>query len=245
MAELTAELPDPAGLSSAAVEPGGADDLLSKLAGAEIDRLIAEADVAPPPVGASGAVAAAAVDSAPPSPSIPAMEAQLDQLFSQIESGDSADSAAGGAPVVSPPEAGSERAAAEASISAITAAVDSARDSADVLAQTAAGPADDESINELERQAIASMDVEIRSHDVEAVLSLDDLQGPQSETPAGKPPRELPAWVGVLLRPLEMINAPLDDYSPTVRATLGRVAIATLVNAVAILIYVLMFRHKS
>jgi hypothetical protein len=244
MAELTAELPDPAGLSSAAVEPGGADDLLSKLAGAEIDRLIAEADGDAPPVGASGAVAAAAVDSAPPGPSIPVMEAQLDQLFSQIESGDSADSAAPAARAVSPPQTASESASA-ASISAITAAVDSARDSADALAQTATGPADDESINELERQAIASMDVEIRSHDVDSVLSMDDLQGPQSETPVGKPPRELPAWVGVLLRPLEMINAPLDDYSPAVRATLGRVAIATLVNAVAILVYVLMFRHKS
>ena len=45
-----------------------------------------------------------------------------------------------------------------------------------------------------------------------------------------------------LLRPLEWLNAPLAACSDTVREALGKVAIMTLINALAILLYVLFLR---
>ena len=45
-----------------------------------------------------------------------------------------------------------------------------------------------------------------------------------------------------LLRPLEWLNAPLAACSDTVREALGKVALMTLVNALAILLYVLFLR---
>jgi hypothetical protein len=47
----------------------------------------------------------------------------------------------------------------------------------------------------------------------------------------------------VYLRPLEWINAPLEACSPAVREFLGKAAIITLVNAAAVLLYVLLFRR--
>jgi hypothetical protein len=44
------------------------------------------------------------------------------------------------------------------------------------------------------------------------------------------------------LRPLEWLNLPLSFCGDSVRDTLGKVAIVTLVNALAILLYVLIFR---
>jgi hypothetical protein len=46
----------------------------------------------------------------------------------------------------------------------------------------------------------------------------------------------------LLLRPLEWLNAPLVMCSERVREALGKVAIVTLVNAVAVLLYVILFR---
>ena len=48
----------------------------------------------------------------------------------------------------------------------------------------------------------------------------------------------------LILRPLEWLNAPLASCPEALRETLGKVAIVTLVNAVAVLAYVLMFRGQ-
>ena len=46
-----------------------------------------------------------------------------------------------------------------------------------------------------------------------------------------------------VIRALEAVNAPLAFLPDAVRDALGKVAIVTLVNALAVLIYVLFFRH--
>ena len=49
--------------------------------------------------------------------------------------------------------------------------------------------------------------------------------------------------VPLFVRLLEWINAPFDALPDSARDAIGKVAVMTLVNAVAILIYVLFFRH--
>ena len=46
------------------------------------------------------------------------------------------------------------------------------------------------------------------------------------------------------LKPLEWLNAPFSMMSDELRNALGKIAIATLVNATAVLVYVVRFRHK-
>jgi len=46
----------------------------------------------------------------------------------------------------------------------------------------------------------------------------------------------------ILVRILEWINSPLSGFSERVREALGKVAIVTMLNATAVLVYVLMFR---
>ncbi len=54
----------------------------------------------------------------------------------------------------------------------------------------------------------------------------------------------LPAYLKPIVKPLEWMNAPLDLLPSTLRDVLGQIAILTLVNAIAVLIYVFVFRNK-
>jgi hypothetical protein len=65
------------------------------------------------------------------------------------------------------------------------------------------------------------------------------LTGPEDE--AG--PGEKRDWLGMMLRPLEWMNRPLAACSDAAREALGKVAIMTLINALAILVYVLFLRR--
>jgi hypothetical protein len=49
-------------------------------------------------------------------------------------------------------------------------------------------------------------------------------------------------WWGLLLRPLIWINSPLDAWPNAVRDAIGKVAVITLLNSVAVIAYVLIFR---
>jgi hypothetical protein len=40
------------------------------------------------------------------------------------------------------------------------------------------------------------------------------------------------------------MNAPLDAFPDTVRDAIGKVAILTLFNAIAVIVYVVVFRHR-
>jgi hypothetical protein len=51
--------------------------------------------------------------------------------------------------------------------------------------------------------------------------------------------RDLP----IVLKPLAWLSAPLDRFPDEVRETLGKIAILTIVNALAVFAYVMMLRH--
>jgi hypothetical protein len=81
-----------------------------------------------------------------------------------------------------------------------------------------------------------------QAHELEKQLlgqTLMDVLGPTTEAQTGGG-RSLN--LSFLVRPLEWLNAPLAACSDTVRQTLGKVAIMTLINALAILLYVLFLR---
>jgi hypothetical protein len=75
--------------------------------------------------------------------------------------------------------------------------------------------------------AVATSSGPISSSDLDAVLGDAD----------GEPP--LPLY----LRPLEWLNAPLAACSPAVRDLVGKFAIITTMNALAVLVYVMFFRR--
>ncbi|MGA2443053.1 MAG: hypothetical protein ABSH08_19035 [Tepidisphaeraceae bacterium] len=67
---------------------------------------------------------------------------------------------------------------------------------------------------------------------------------PVANVPAADAPavQEDPDYVPIYLKPLVWINAPLDACPAIVRKMLGNAGIVTLVNALAILTYVCLFR---
>jgi hypothetical protein len=50
--------------------------------------------------------------------------------------------------------------------------------------------------------------------------------------------------IPLIVRVLEWINAPLAFLPLQVREAVGKIALVTTVNAIAILTYVLLFRHR-
>jgi hypothetical protein len=73
-------------------------------------------------------------------------------------------------------------------------------------------------------------------------LKIDDLAdsaGPGSDASEDVGPGRL----APIIKLLEVLNAPLSFVPDALRDTLGKVAIVTLVNSIAVLIYVLFLRH--
>ena len=58
------------------------------------------------------------------------------------------------------------------------------------------------------------------------------------ETKVGRP-------VPIYLRTLQWMNSPLDSCPDHVRELIGKIAILTMINAIAVLAYVLFFRHRG
>ena len=166
------------GTPTLAPADGQADDLLSQLAGAEIDRMLAEADVEP---------------ALPPPAAAPAADVPVAAVLAPVEA----------APV--------------------EAAVATAEPPPPVAAPAA---------------------------DLDAVLSAAAAEKPAASPAAPAIPAQLdlggpaPRW-SLLLRPLVLINAPLDSYPDRVREAVGKVAVVTLVNAVAVIAYVVIFRRHG
>jgi hypothetical protein len=72
----------------------------------------------------------------------------------------------------------------------------------------------------------------------------DELPGPgELEALAGPIHADDDGPLPVYLKPLEWMNAPLEMLPTTARDVLGQLAILTLVNAIAVLIYVFVFRR--
>lgn len=227
------DLPDP--LEEPPTTAGGnADDLVAQLADEAIDKLIADADrgEAPPPAEPVVApkpepapIETAPVDTAPVDTATvgapPADEAasaplqdQLDTLFNQLKD----DS-------VAPVEAAPEPAPAEPAPAtpgtpiAMPPPVDVPADIAGLPTGASPDSAQDPNVTPTMQS------------DVRALLDDAVHNAPRADVPS------------FIVRPLEWINAPFANLSDDTRDTLGQIAVVTLINALAVILYVILFRR--
>jgi hypothetical protein len=118
----------------------------------------------------------------------------------------------------------------ETSAPAVPAEVTGAAPAAPAVPAADSAPATDDSTatTVAERNALQAISAEVEA-------------GEREEQEAAEARRKRDR-VPLMLRPLVWINAPFAACSQGVRETLGKVAIITLVNALAVLLYVLIFR---
>ncbi len=287
MGKAAVELPDPLEKSAGAANAGSADDLLSQLAGDEIDRLLSEAEVeksaplaetvAPDSTSLDASAAPAAGEVAAPATTAPAgeakdeMSAQLDALFDELKA----------APIEVPkpkapePPPPSIETAPAATAAAAPTSQEVAAAPVDAVAKVEAPPATNEVAAPAPMPtapsapaqpspapaAVASAATPAPSAGIERETSKaeraaltpvpaadesDELLDPAAvleNNPIEKVVRDEDAPLPLLLRPLEWINLPFTLCSEPVREMLGKVAILTLVNALGVLAYVLLFRR--
>lgn len=242
------DLPDPM-QSPAAAAAASADDLLSQLASEEIDRLLAESDEEVGAPFGEASAAPVAESPAPPiaeSPAPPAAEqepASLDTILTEAASSPApsvssappaiSETSSIATPSLSSPASAAESAqaaSADAGISAAIAALDAGEVDAKTLdASLAAQP------------AVASDAVHAAVNEIETTLEersglTDSAAGDISLNADDDTP--IPAY----LKPLVWLNAPMMLLPESIRDAMGKVAILTLFNAVAIFAYVLLFR---
>ena len=257
MAKAAVELPDPLDTSTDGGKPlTSTDDLLAQLAGEEIDRLLAEVEehsatmeplVRPPapPMTLPPRVAPAAR-------AVPDAPAEVDEASTPAPPGAVTLPAE---PVVTPPapdEAADESAGAAAVASAgpdVTAELDAFFRTAVVKAPAEAAPAAAARPPEPHETSAAERAV------LHAAVAAPPA-APASDSPAAvHPPAPAPeagavapdaddAPLPLYLRPLEWINAPLEACPQGLRDFIGKAAIITLVNAAAVLCYVMLFRRR-
>lgn len=238
MGKAALDLPEPVEAPSAAPQSAGTDDLLAQLAGQEIDRLLADADV--PREGASAQASPepnpasktetptadskpATVQSAPApieAPSAP-VQPTRSRLSSREPETPAAPTPAPPAPVEPPksllPNLDAPR--AEQAIGDILGTLDPELEKA-TREPTETAPT--------ER---AALDAALGP--AAATLAADDL-AVDSDDDAPLP---------LYLRPIEWLNACFDSIPEALLEAAGKIAILTMVNAVAVLLYVLFFRH--
>lgn len=265
MGKAEAPLPDPLS-SPSPTTAAGADDLLSQLAGDEIDRLLAEAEVDDAPATQAhdiDAAIASAADELPgltnPDPadapvlSDAAQDAMrlLDDVqknADEIEQGVAdlagaeplADSPAPDAPNASP-SINSELDDLFKQLNDRPAPVAPVVQPSEPVAEKAI-----EDARPLDEQADAPDDgiageAEIAAGE-RAGLGLADLASSYAGATSPQPGRDADAALPLLLRPLEWLSAPLDAAPDTVRDMMGKAAIITFVNAAAVILYVLIFK---
>jgi hypothetical protein len=270
-----ASLPDPLRHPAPATRgAGGTDDLLSQLAGDEIDRLLADAEIETPPAASPApatrpgdvagapasdpitdaaalddAIASAAVTDdvdaereAPVEPSnasaMEPIDSELDDLFKQLTAadGDTASHRAEATPQATTAAPVTETETVMAPADRTDAPVTETDDEADATRAERAGLGFDPLSTDSKAAASAaatppepSLATTTDFPHVDARADFDDLH-------AAAP---LPIW----LRPLEWLSAPLDDAPEAFRDVVGKAAIVTLVNAAAVIVYVMFFRQ--
>lgn len=285
------DLPDPSEIPAA--HANSADDLLSQLAGEEIDRLLAEAEVEKgKPLEEEKAAAGSGAPGAPPADAASATgakfedeqtEAQLDELLDQLSAepeekqeepaaanataqapapaesvapapatppaaaedlpprgipGDAKQDASSIAPATVPPaapvaEAAPAPAPAAPSPSAPTtsAIADPSAAAKELDEALATGSADslpkvqtlDAGTSNAEKNALSEVVSAMHGADPAADLLTDE-------------------HIPIYLKPLVWLNAPLEMLPEGLRDALGKIAILTLANAVAVFAYVVLFR---
>jgi hypothetical protein len=255
MGKVIDDLPDPQ-TSPASGAAQSADELLAQLASSEVDRLLAEAELERPvKPGAPPASASALALGMPPEPDLamitragdPPVDAtgadasaealeqvdaetarQLGKLFDELQPG-GPDPAAPPAlhQQQTPPPGGGQSAAADPNLTAQLSDLFTQLTGQDDASVAAAFVDPDEEAGDFEGQVLAS---ELLG----AAEPLASAAGHAGDEPA------LP-WY---LKPLEWLNAPLAGCSDRARERLGKVAIVTLINALAVLLYVVLVRRR-
>jgi hypothetical protein len=201
MGQAAVDLPDP--LSKPPSPLSGADDLLSQMAGEQIDRLIAESE------SAKAAIA---------TPNDP-FASQLDDLFNQLNSAP-ADLVTVEQSVVEPPPApvAPPPLVVEATPAAVVEEPPAPQPIAAIEQPTSAA----------ERAALTPP--------IDPVAAIEALPPP---APAAASDEER---VSILVRVLELINAPFAACPDMLRDMLGKLAILTLMNSIGVILYVVIFR---
>lgn len=252
MAQAT-DLPDP--IHNNPSGGNNADDLLAQLAGAEVDRLLSEADAEalhPTNVDRAPDAGVEAVGSMP----VDGTEAELDDLFAQIDEAQVA--VAQKAPV---DPAVRQRAEVGGGVSIEEAISQRARDLIEQAKREAGDAVGLEAAASQELQEpsaadalAAEMEEDEQAHlaallrisptsvatEPEALIDEAQVESLAAEQAAEEPESPTPPLV---VRVLEWLNAPLSSMSTQARAALGKVALVTTLNALGILVYVLVFRR--
>jgi hypothetical protein len=267
MGQATIDLPDPTQLSGVDAGPlspqalASADDLLSQLAGDDIDRLLAEADADRPPL----AVPSTAPVAEPPPPAPAATIETVEATAPASPSLDAAASAAATAAALDAilaPAIESSLKAVEEQVNAVSQTIESATAPAtpgatlpvDPAAAPVGIPAVEPSFDVLDQKLLN----EAAAH-VASIMDVPIALAPGSTEPATpgqaaetaerqalvvphveKKPSRI---VSLLVRILEVLNSPMAFLPDEVRDAIGKVAILTTCNAVAVIVYVLVFRR--
>jgi hypothetical protein len=241
MAKALLDVPATPSKPSTAVGPS-ADDLLAQMAGDEIDRMLADADAPRPSEPAPVTQHQPSAAGSPAETAINGLEKQLDDLFEQLGG---SDKPAAAAQQPAEPRPTSPVAPAEDAVAAATPPVvvsspsgpDQPQTSppAAAPAQASAPPPAEEASSAQERQAL----VQSPAPSAEAAAGAAAPSAPAAAEVAAEGEDEPLPWY---LRPLEWISAPAQGWSDRARQLVGKIAILTAANAVAILIYVLLFR---
>jgi hypothetical protein len=234
MGQATLDLPDPLNEPSTPRHQS-ADDLLSQLAAEQIDQLLSDSETSPKDLGpapgegqADAFEPPATVDAKAPEPLDAAKEAisaeaavaaQLDDLFHQINE--------------STPEPGKQTGAAPSPAKPQAAPATAAEVDAALAAGT--GPL----LPPLEPDAIEEQAGKNERAALDASVEAVAAVGAELDMQLAADADELPIY----LRPLEWMSAPLEYCPEGVREAFGKVAILTLFNSLAVLLYVLIFRR--
>jgi hypothetical protein len=251
MGKSGTELPD--SLDPAPAESAEkVDDLLAQMAGEEIDRLLSEADDPREPSRAKST----------PVTGEPPIDRQLDALFSGSD-GDAEKSAVTPTPVAKQIE---EAKPTIAPVPEVTTSSDDevSRQLNDLFsdAEPAVVPAASETQTDIAStatEAVAESNEKVGASDATATIGSDEAVLSEAPTSAAEraaleaPPSEedqLKLQLGdderskasLYSKSMEWISGPADGSPDTFRDLVGKIALLTLFNATAVLIYVFLFR---
>jgi len=222
-----------------------ADELISQMAGKEVDRLLADAEIEredTPGTGAQSEGARAISSPAGPLAADAAKTAGDEEalLSQQIEALISAEK---GKPAQTTPEStaataveadavqnGNESAAPSAANAAITPSPEPIEPAAQVKAKAAEA----EQTNVTPDAAPKLADAAPASESPVESISIDPLE---SE-------REGARGVPIFLLPLDWLNRPFAFVTDAARDAMGKIAVLTSLNAAALFVYIIWFRHR-
>jgi hypothetical protein len=228
-------LPDP--LSAAPVSSASTDDLLAQLAGEEIERLLAEADE--PPASSKLAVVAPIDQFAPPAAS-PAQNTGASTHSSLLEPPTTTPTK-----IAVPAFKGAQSSPSpEAELSTLFLEIEN---SAPATASGQAAPIKTATASELDSapsaaDALAQEMLEDAATSPSGRAAFSSTATASATSHASARAHETSEGESLPFRILGWLNRPLDPYPDHVRDLVGKIAIVTIVNAAAVLAYVLIFR---